>query len=235
MERTADFHHHVANPCVPDPDGLFAHAAAFDAAVDVFDAHMPPSDLPRVRLLGAHQPFSTWRLHRLNALRAVQRERLNAPVLPQLTSCWQWRWCTVGEALVMQTTRMGRTQKRHTPGGLDPQEIFAHGPLLLAAITHVLCSSVVGARAGSLGATLTNRGASEGWRVGPLLRVTALAGGVVRPPPGVRTRPPHDDRTHPPRHAGCCVTRAVRQESTVSLGIGASRTGGHGAVAWEAV
>ena len=51
MQRTADFHHHVANPVFPHPDGLFEHAAAFDTAVDMFDAHPPPSDLPIARFL----------------------------------------------------------------------------------------------------------------------------------------------------------------------------------------
>jgi hypothetical protein len=72
MERTADFHDHVANPSFPSPDGRFEHAAAFDAAVDMFDAHAPPRDLPIARFLDARQHFSTWLLHGLNDLHTVQ-------------------------------------------------------------------------------------------------------------------------------------------------------------------
>jgi hypothetical protein len=34
MQRTADFHHHVANAVFPQTDGLFEHPAAFDAAIN---------------------------------------------------------------------------------------------------------------------------------------------------------------------------------------------------------
>ena len=78
MECTADFHHHVAYPGFPYPNGLFEHAAAFDAAVDMFDAYAPSRDLPITRFLGAREPFPPWLLHRLNDLYAVQRERLKA-------------------------------------------------------------------------------------------------------------------------------------------------------------
>jgi hypothetical protein len=46
MQRTADFHHHVANPGFPCTNGLLKHAATFDAAVDMFDAHPSPSEPP---------------------------------------------------------------------------------------------------------------------------------------------------------------------------------------------
>jgi hypothetical protein len=57
MQGTADFHHQVANLCFPHPNGLSEHAAAFDAAVDVCDAHSPPSDLPIRRVL---RPRAGW-------------------------------------------------------------------------------------------------------------------------------------------------------------------------------
>ena len=81
MQCTADVHHHVANPCFPQPDGVFEHAAAFDAAVDMFDAHAPPRDLPIALFLGSCQRFPTWLLDGLNDLHVVQRERLKAHVL----------------------------------------------------------------------------------------------------------------------------------------------------------
>jgi hypothetical protein len=162
MQRTADFHHHVANPGFPQPDGLFEHAAAFDAAVDMFDAHAPPRDLPIARFLGSRQRFSTWLLHRLNDLHAVQRERLKAQVLQQLTPGRQWIGRGVGDALVMHTTRMSFTQEQNTQSGIDQQDVFEHMPLFLAAITRFLFSRVVGARDGSLGTIMTKRGATGG-------------------------------------------------------------------------
>ena len=162
MQRTADFHYHVANTCLPHPDRFFEHAATFDAAVDMFDAHTPPSDLPIPRFLGSRQLFATWLLHRLNDLHAVQRERLKAHVLQQLTPCRQWIWRGVGDALVMHTARMSFTQEQDTQGSIDQQDVFEHMPLFLAAVTRFLFSRVVGARDGSLGAIMTKRGAMGG-------------------------------------------------------------------------
>src|SRR5919198_56756 len=101
MQRTADFHHHVANPCFPYPDSLFEHAAAFDTAIDMFDAHPSPSNLPIPRSLRTRQLLSAGFLRRLDNVHAVQRERLKAQVLQQLTPRRQWIWRGVGEALVM--------------------------------------------------------------------------------------------------------------------------------------
>jgi hypothetical protein len=129
---------------------------------------------------------------------------------------------------------MRLTQEPHTPGGLDQQDGFEHVPLVLAAIPRVLGRRVVGARDGSLGASMPTRGARGVWRVGPLLRVRALAAGGVIPPPGIRPRPPHDDRAPPPRRAGDGVTQAVRHASTALPWTGAYRTSVHGAVAWGA-
>jgi hypothetical protein len=55
MQRTADFHHHVANSGFPHSDRLFEHTAAFDAAVDMLDAYAPPSKLPIPRFLCPRQ------------------------------------------------------------------------------------------------------------------------------------------------------------------------------------
>jgi hypothetical protein len=162
MECTADCHHPVATPGFPSPNGLFEPAAAVDAAVDMCDAYAPSSDLPMTRFLGAREHVSPWLLHRLNELYAVPRERLKAGVLHQLTPGWPWRGCAVGETLVMPTARMGLTQAQHPPGGIDQPEVLEHVPLLLAAITRVLCSRVVGARDGALGAIMTTRGTTAG-------------------------------------------------------------------------
>ena len=106
MQRTADVHHHVANPSFPPPNGVFEHTAAFDAAVDMFDAHAPPRDLPIARFLGSCPRFPMWLLRRLNDLHAVQRPRLNAQILPQLAPRRQRIRRRVGEALVMHTAGM---------------------------------------------------------------------------------------------------------------------------------
>src|SRR5437660_11986660 len=84
MQCTADFHHHVTNAVFPHPDGLFEHAAAFDTAIDMFDAYPSPSDLPVVLFLGWCQLFPARLLRGLDDLHALQRERLTANFLQQL-------------------------------------------------------------------------------------------------------------------------------------------------------
>ena len=160
MQRTADVHHHVANPSCPQPDGVFEQTAAFDAAVDMFDAHAPPRDLPIARVLGSCQRFPTGLLRRLNDLPAVQRQRLKAQILQQRAPRRQRLRRRVGDALVMHTAGRRFTQEQHPPGGIDQQDVFEPMPLVLAALVRFLCRRVVGAWHGSLGPVRTNRGAT---------------------------------------------------------------------------
>jgi hypothetical protein len=231
MQGATDFHHHVATPGCPYPDGLFAHAAAFDTAVDLFTAHPSPSQFPMTRLLGARQGLPAWLLHRLHDVHALQRQGLKAPILPQATADRQRIRGRVSEALIMDASRMSLTQEQEAERRLDQENVFPHVPLVLAAITRFLFSRILGAWDGALGAVMTTRG-----RFGQPLRVLRPSAGVVLPPyPGVRAKPPYDDRVHPLRCAGCCATQEVNHESTASPWTGASHTNVHGAVAWDSV
>ena len=162
MQSTTDFHHHVANAVFPQPDRLFEHTAALDAALDMVDAHPSPSKLPIPRFLGSCQCFTTRLLRRLEDVHPLQRARLKTQVLQQLTPRWQWIGRGVGEALVMDAAGMRLTQEEDAQGPLDQQEVFPHVTLFLAAIARFLCSRIVGARDGSLGAVMTKRGAAGG-------------------------------------------------------------------------
>ena len=166
MECTADFHHHVAHPVFPHPDGLFEHAATFDTAIDMFDAHPSPSDLPVVRFLFWRQLFPARLLRWLDDIYALQRERLKARVLQQLAPRRKRIRCRVGHALVVDAARMGLTQEQDAQRGIDQQEVFQPMPFFLAAIARFLCSRVLGARDGSLGAVMTKRGGAVGAAAG---------------------------------------------------------------------
>jgi 4-amino-4-deoxy-L-arabinose transferase-like glycosyltransferase len=50
-QYTGNSHHRLMNPRFPHADRSSEHAAAFDTAVDVFGAHVPPSHLPTDRFL----------------------------------------------------------------------------------------------------------------------------------------------------------------------------------------
>jgi hypothetical protein len=166
MQGTADFHHHVANPRFPHPKSLFEHAAAFDTAVDMLDAHAPPRDPPIRGFLRPCQRVAAGLLRRLDDIHAVQCERLKTQILQQLTPRRQWIRRGIGDALIMHTARMRLTQKQNTQGSIDQQEVFERMPLFLAAITRFLFRRIVGARDGSLGAVVTKRGAAAGGAAG---------------------------------------------------------------------
>jgi hypothetical protein len=109
----------------------------------------------------------------LDGIHSLQRERLQAQVWPQVTRRRQRLRRHVGAARVRDTTRMRLTQEEDAQGPIDQEEIFQPRPLVLAALTPVLCSRVLGARAGSLGAIMTTRGAA-----GAVVAGTSAAGGA---------------------------------------------------------
>src|SRR3954454_23166992 len=82
----------------------------------------------------------------------------------------------------MDTARMRLTQEEDVHGLIDQEQVFQHVPLVLAAITRFLCSRVVGARDGSLGAIMTTRGATGGEAT-----CTSSAGGVSSDGAGTAT------------------------------------------------
>ena len=108
-------------------------AAAFDTAVDMFDAHPSPRDLPVVRSLRSCQLLASGLLRGLDDVHPVQRKRLKTQVLQQLASRRQWVRRGVGDALVMDTARMRLTQEEDAQGLIDQQEIVQHVALFLAA------------------------------------------------------------------------------------------------------
>jgi len=164
MQGTADFHDHIADPRFPQPDGLVEHTAAFDTAIDMFEAHAPSRKLPIPRVLRSRQLVAARLLRRLEDVHTLQRERLNPQVLPQLTPRRQRRGRGVGDALVMDTARMRLAQEEDAQGLIDQQEVFQPVPCFLAAITRFLFSRIVGARNGSFGPVVTTRGAAVGGR-----------------------------------------------------------------------
>ncbi len=158
MPCTADCHHHVANPGFPQANGLFAHAAAFDAAVDMCDAYAPPRDLPLRRFLRPRQLVPAGLLRGLDDVHPVEREGLKPQVLQELTPHGQRIRRRVGHPLVMHTARMRLTEEQNAHGSIDQQEVFQHESLFLAALARFLCRRVLAARDGSLGAVMTKRG-----------------------------------------------------------------------------
>ncbi len=87
MQRTADFHHQIADARLPKPAGVVDNMAALDAAVDMLDAHPPAGDAPIHRFLpareGSASRLSSWH----DDLDLVERKRQEAQILEQPTAC----------------------------------------------------------------------------------------------------------------------------------------------------
>ena len=162
MQRTPDCHHHVAQASFPLADGLFEPAATLDTAGDRFDAPSASSDLPVPRVLGARQLWSAGLLRRLKDVHAIPRQRLKAQVLQPLTPHGQRIRRGSGAALVVDMARMRLAEAQHAHGPIDQPEVWPRGPLVLAALTRLRCSRVLGARDGPLGPVMTTRGTAVG-------------------------------------------------------------------------
>jgi len=208
VQRTAAFHHHIADAGLPHAERLFEHTAACDTAVDMLNADAPPSQLPVPRFLGPAQLVPTRLLRGLEDVHAVQRECVKARILQPLTPRRQRRGGGSGAAFVMDTTRMRLAQEEDGPGFLDQEQVVQHVPLLLAAITRLLFSRVVGAREGALGAVMTTRGATGGGALCP-----ASAGAMSRDEAGTAT----------PRRA--CTAATLREGASPLVRRGVRNTG----------
>jgi len=85
MQRTADFHHAIADAGLPQAAGLVDDATALDATVDVLDAHAAARDAAIRRLLRTREVPASWLYGRHDDLHLVEREREEAQILEQAT------------------------------------------------------------------------------------------------------------------------------------------------------
>lgn len=81
MQRTANFHHHVADTVPPKPDPIFDHTAALDTTVDMLNPKTTLMQGLVYSLLFRRQQLTFWFLHGHQDLHARQRERDKAQIL----------------------------------------------------------------------------------------------------------------------------------------------------------
>jgi len=127
-----------------------------------------------------------------------QRECQEAQILQQLAPGREGIRRRLGDALIMDTAAVGRTQKEDREWGIDEQDIVDRVVLFLAALTRGLLRRVLGADDASFGPVMGKRGEADA-AAGP---VTTGAGASSS---GVTTVAPSASET-PSRCA-----RAVRE------------------------
>jgi hypothetical protein len=81
MQRTADFHDRLSDPCLPEATDVVDDAAAIDATVDVLDTHAATGDTVVHSLLLAREGTAPGLLRRHDGFHLVQRNRQEAQIL----------------------------------------------------------------------------------------------------------------------------------------------------------
>src|SRR5262249_34401346 len=158
VQGTAEFHHQITDPLLPQPEPVLHDAAALDTTVDMLDPQ--PTLVQRlVRLLLLQgQLLNAWLLHRHESHHLRECERQKAQILQQPAPSREGVGGDLRDAQIMDTAAVGLAQKEDQEEGIDEQDIFDGVVLFLAAITFRLCRRVLGADDTPLGAVMGKRG-----------------------------------------------------------------------------
>jgi hypothetical protein len=158
MQGTADFHEQIADACLPQAAGVMDDAAAFDAAVDVLDAHATAGDAPIRRLLRARQAPALRLPRRHDDVDPLERICQEAEILEQSAACRQGVWGEIGNPLIVGAAGISRTQEEDRERRIDQQDVFDRVALFLAALTARLLNCILGALEAPLGPVVPKRG-----------------------------------------------------------------------------
>jgi hypothetical protein len=175
MQSTADFHDQITDACLSQAADVVNNATAFDAAVDMLNAHATTGETPIRGFLGARQGSSSRLAGWHEGFHPVQGERQEAEILEQPAACGQGVRRGLGNPLVVSAPRVGRTQKENGERGIDQQHILHRMAFRLAAITARLLSRILGTLDAPLGAIMAKRGEAEAGAGGS----TAVSGSLV--------------------------------------------------------
>ncbi len=174
MQGTADFHEQIADARLPQAAGVVDDAAAFDAAVDVLDAHATAGDAPIRRFLRTREAPAPRLPRRHDDVDPLERIGQEAEILEQSAACRQGVWGDIGNPLIVGAAGIGLTQEEDRQCRIDQQDVFDRVALFLAAITARLLNWILGALDAPLGPIVPKRG-----------RVGAEAGAAAGGPDGL--------------------------------------------------
>lgn len=126
MQRTAEFHHHIPAPLLPQAHPVFDDTAALDTTINMLDPQ--PTLVPRLvgHVLLQRELLAAWLLGRPEALHLWERERQEAEILSQPAPGGQGRGHRVGNAFVVDAAAGGVAQKEEQEEGMDEPDSFDH-------------------------------------------------------------------------------------------------------------
>src|SRR5262245_54696335 len=183
MQRTANFHHKIANPRLPETVGVMDDTTALDAAVDVLDTHATARDAPIGSFLGSRERPAPRFLGGHDDLDVVEREGEEAEILKQPAARGQGIRRGLGNPFVVRAAGIGVAQEEDGERRVDQQHIFHGMAFFLTTITARLLKRVLGARDASFRPIMAERGervAGVGAAVGGSTGGDGSSGGTTR-------------------------------------------------------
>lgn len=172
MQRATDFHHQIPHAVLPQLDGVFDDATAFDAADDMFDPDSPPGKRLIGRFLRVGQRSALWLAGWTGMHDIRQGIAYKAQIISQLTARWQWVGDIVRNRLIMHAAFIRIAQQVHQTVSGRQDQVVDRVALFLAAVIVGLITCVRGARDGAFRAVVKTGdavGAPIGSRTGQRL------------------------------------------------------------------
>src|SRR2546428_693483 len=145
VQGTAEFHHQITDALLPQADPVLHDAPTLDAAVDMLDPEPPLVARLVGQLVLQGQLRTAWLLRRHADLHLGERERQEAQILQQPTAGRERVGGGLRNAQIMDTSTRGIAQKEEEEEGIDEQDMFDGMVSLLATLTCLLFSRVLGA------------------------------------------------------------------------------------------
>src|SRR5215831_11967880 len=162
VQGTAEFHHQITDPLLPQADAVLHDATTLHTAVDMLDAQPPLVERLVGQVLLPGQLRTAGLLRRHEDLHLGERERQEAQILQQPTPGRERVGGGLSDAQIMGAAAVGVAQKEDREEGVDQQDIFDRMVLFLATITLRLFRWGLGADDAPLGAVMGKRGDAGG-------------------------------------------------------------------------
>ena len=166
VERTANFHQHIAHAVFEQATRVFEDTTALDTAVDVLDGHAPTGKHLILSLLVVGEFAATRLPGRCSHRHPRQGKGQEPQVLQQLTALRKRIGRVIGKPFVVAAAASARAEEENGQRRIDQQHVFQRVAPFLAAIAAFLFCRIFGAWDGSFGAVMAKRGggaAPAGW------------------------------------------------------------------------
>jgi hypothetical protein len=183
MQRTANFHHQIVDPRLPEAAGIVDDTTALDAAVDGLETHATARDAPIGGVLGPCESQAPRLLGGHDALDVVEREDQEVEILEPPAGRRQGIWRGLGNPFVVSAARLGVAQEEDRQRRMDQQHMLHGMTCFLATITARLLKRVLGALDPAFRPVVAERGeqvAGVGAAAGGSTGGDDCAGGTTR-------------------------------------------------------